>query len=168
MDASYKFSFDALPVRFGSIRVPHNGGGSAPHTSQSDISRLNAAMREISTIIWREGGFRFRHLSTNSIHLTYLYRCSQDSEYAPKYDTKVPEEKRRDGRRMARFQCESRLYMRPCFQTRTLSLPIHHKWHEPYEDVELPPMVEEFLLGYRPKLRQRFFVNYGKRLRASP
>lgn len=66
---------------------------------------------------------------------------------------------------MARFQCESRLYMRPCFQTRTLSLSIHHKWHEPYEDVELPPMVEEFIFA---RLSSKAPAEIFRELRETP
>jgi hypothetical protein len=35
--------------------------------------------------------------------------------------------------------------MRSCLQNRTLSLSIHHEWHEPYEDIQLSPMVQELI-----------------------
>lgn len=35
--------------------------------------------------------------------------------------------------------------MRPCLQDRTLFLSIHHKWHTPYEDIQLSPIVQELI-----------------------
>lgn len=60
------------------------------------------------------------------------------------FESTVAAEKR-DGRRMTRLPCESRLSMRPCLETRTLSVSIHHKWHPPYEDIELPPLVKDLI-----------------------
>jgi hypothetical protein len=40
---------------------------------------INAAMRDLSKIIRKEGGSRFRHTATNlSQNLSYQYHCSQD------------------------------------------------------------------------------------------
>jgi hypothetical protein len=61
------------------------------------------------------------------------------------YQPTVEQGKQRDGRRMARFPCQSKLNIRPCFQSRTLSLSIHHQWHVPYEDIELSPVVQEMI-----------------------
>ena len=98
-------------------------------------------MRELSDIIWKAGGFRFKHTGTNQ-NFAYTYHCSQDLMHARSYQSAVEAEKQRDGRSMARFPCKSKLNMRPCLQDRTLSLSIHHEWHTPYEDIELPPMVQ--------------------------
>lgn len=60
LSASYRFSLDVLPIRFGSISVPLKGGDSYRSTCDSEKSQLNAAMRELSTIIWKEGRFPMR------------------------------------------------------------------------------------------------------------
>jgi hypothetical protein len=96
-------------------------------------------------IIWKEGEFRFRHTGTNFQNFTYKYHCSQDLMHTKSYQSMVEEEKQRDGRRMARSPCENKLNIRPCLQNRTLSLSIHHKWHIPYEDIELSPIVQELI-----------------------
>jgi hypothetical protein len=108
-------------------------------------TELNAAMHDMSVIIWKEGGFRFRHTGTNFQSLTYQYHCSQDSMHVKSYRSAVEEEKQRDGRRMTRFPCQSKLTMRPCLQNRTLTLLIRHQWHIPYEDIELSPVVQEMI-----------------------
>ena len=103
-------------------------------------------MRELSDIIWKAGGFRFKHTGTNQ-NFAYTYHCSQDLMHARSYQSAVEAEKQRDGRSMARFPCKSKLNMRPCLQDRTLSLSIHHEWHTPYEDIELPPMVQGLIIS---------------------
>ena len=79
-------------------------------------SEVNAAMRNLSEIIWKEGGFRFRHTATNGENYTYQYRCSQDIMHAKSYQSTAEGEKQRDGRRMARFPCQSKLNIRPLYQ----------------------------------------------------
>jgi hypothetical protein len=102
-------------------------------------------MRDLSEIIWKQGGFRFRHTGTNLQIFTYQYRCSQDLIHAQSYQSAVESERQRDGRRMARFPCQSKLNIRPCLQNRTLFLSIHHEWHTPYEDIQLSPIVQELI-----------------------
>ncbi|KFG81445.1 hypothetical protein MANI_030323 [Metarhizium anisopliae] len=102
-------------------------------------------MRELTEIIWKQGGFRFTHTGTNFQSCRYQYHCSQDLMHAKGYRSNVEADKQRDGRRMARFPCQSKLNIRPCLQNRTLSLSIHHKWHIPYEDIELSPVVQELI-----------------------
>lgn len=102
-------------------------------------------MWDLSEIIWKEGGFRFRHTGTNLQNFTYKYHCSQDLMHAQSYQSTVEAEKQQDGRSMARFQCKSKLNIRPCLQNWTLSLSIHHKWHIPYEDIQLSPDVRELI-----------------------
>jgi hypothetical protein len=138
---------DALPVNFGSQLVPWitKDDGKDIDCDAFPRSEMNAAMQVLSVIIWKEGEFRFRHTGTNFQNFTYKYHCSQDLMHTKSYQSMVEEEKQRDGRRMARFPCESKLNIRPCLQNRTLSLSIHHKWHIPYEDIELSPIVQELI-----------------------
>lgn len=137
---------DALPVMFGDL-VQSNEPGSAgnPDSETSPLAALSAALRDLTEIIWKEGGFRFKHKGSNLQSLTYTYRCSQDLAHVQGYHSNVDLERRRDGRRMMRFDCKSKLVMRACFQSRTLSIIIHHEWHPPYEDVQVPPMVRELI-----------------------
>jgi hypothetical protein len=124
-------------------------------------SEINAAMRDLSEIIWKEGGFRFTHTGTNLESFTYKYHCSQDVMHAKSHQSTVEAEKQRDGRRMARFPCNSKLNMRPCLQNRTLSLSIHHEWHILYEDIQLSPMVQELITrACQARLRQKSTVSF--------
>ena len=104
---------------------------------------MNAVMRDLSEIIWKQGGFRFKHAGTTPQSLTYKYNCSQDMAHTQSPQSTA--EKQRDGRRMARFPCQSKLNIRPCLQSRTLSLSIHHKWHPPYQDIQIAPNVQELI-----------------------
>ena len=63
--------------------------------------------------------------------------------HAKKYQPTVEVEKQRDGRRMARFPCQSKLNIRPILPDRALSISIHHEWHAPYDHIELSPIVQE-------------------------
>lgn len=102
-------------------------------------------MRDLTEIIWREGGFRFKHTGTNFQSCTYGYNCSQDLVHARSHQQIVELDKQRDGRRMQRFPCQSKLTIFPCLQDRTLSLSIRHKWHTPYEDIQLSPVMQELI-----------------------
>jgi hypothetical protein len=102
-------------VNFGSLRVLENAN------DRDDVDRdafprseVNAAMRDLSEIIWKEGGFRYTHPGTNFQSYTYKYHCFQDLMHAKSYQSTVEEVKQRDGRRMARFPCQSKLNKRPC------------------------------------------------------
>jgi hypothetical protein len=71
---------------------------------------INAAMRDLSKIIRKEGGSRFRHTATNlSQNLTYQYHCSQDQAHAKTHQSMIATEKQRDDRRMVPFSCKSKL-----------------------------------------------------------
>ncbi|KAJ5145757.1 uncharacterized protein N7515_000321 [Penicillium bovifimosum] len=131
LNGDYTFDLDALPVKFyrstGSLRV---------HENESPESELNAAMRYLTEIIWKEGGFRFTPPEATAPGLqnsTYTYHCSQDAMHTKGDQSTEELEKQRDGRRMDRFPCESQLNIRPCLQRRTLSVSIHHIWHMPAE-----------------------------------
>lgn len=41
-------------------------------------SEMNVAVRDLTDIIWKEGGFRYKHTGTNFQSSTYGYHCSQD------------------------------------------------------------------------------------------
>lgn len=94
-------------------------------------------MRHLAKAICKEGGFRFAHTSTAIQSTTYRYHCSQDMLHSKSYQPATEVEKRRDGRRMARLPCDSKLNIRPFLQSRTLTLSVHHEWHAPYEDIQL-------------------------------
>ena len=146
MDASYMFNLDNLPVKFGDLRRrPNESSEGNPDSESSLIATLNVLLGDLTEIIWKEGGFRYRHKGTTVQSLTFTYRCCQDRAHAANYQSTVDHQWRRDGRRMTRFDCQSKLVMRPCFHTRTLTVIIHHKWHAPYEDVHVPPMVRELI-----------------------
>ena len=66
-------------------------------------SELNVAMRELSEIIWKEGGFRFKHMRTNQ-NFAYTYHYSQDLMHTRSYQSTVEAEKQRDGGSMALVQ----------------------------------------------------------------
>ena len=100
-------------------------------------------MRDLSEIIRKQGGFRFKHTGKTPQSLTYKYNCTQDVAHAQSHQSAA--EKQRGGRRMTRFPCQSKLNIRPCLQSRTLSLSIHHKWHPPYEDIQIAPNVHELI-----------------------
>lgn len=59
---------------------------------------MNVAMRDLTEIIWREGGFRFKHTGTNFQSCTYGYNCSQDLVHARSHQQIVELDKQRDGR----------------------------------------------------------------------
>lgn len=137
---------DALPINFSLLRV-QDMNGHAKNTDSDAFPRIeiNAAMRDLSKIIWKEGGFRFTHTGTNLESFTYKYHCSQDLMHAKNQPCTTEVGRQRDGRRMARFSCKSKLNIRPCLQNRTVSLSIHHEWHRPYENILLSPVVQELI-----------------------
>ncbi|KAA8641707.1 uncharacterized protein ATNIH1004_011843 [Aspergillus tanneri] len=147
LEGSYIFDLDTLPVNFGSLRALEVANGDGDDIDRNTLlrSEVNAAMHDLGVVIWKAGGFRFRHTGTNFQSFTYKYHCSQDLMHVKNYQSTVEEEKQRDGRRMARFPCQSKLNIRPCLQSRTLSLSICHQWHIPYEDIELSPVVQEVI-----------------------
>lgn len=145
LNGSFMFNLDALPVKFGPLRVIVNEDNPEKVSHTILKSELNVAMRDLNEIIWRKGGFRFKHVSTNSQALVYTYHCSQDLARAKPYQSEVEPEKRREGKRMERFPCQSKLTMRVCVVTRTLFLTIRHMWHPPYEEVQVPPEVRDLI-----------------------
>ncbi|KAK9477923.1 hypothetical protein V1514DRAFT_368182 [Lipomyces japonicus] len=80
--------------------------GNNDDSSASVRSEMNAAMRELTTIIWKAGGFRFRHKSTTFSSFRYHYQCSQDLKNVKEYQLKVNDEKQRDGTRMNDFHAK--------------------------------------------------------------
>jgi hypothetical protein len=100
-------------------------------------------MKQLQDIIWHEGEFRFRQKGTKMDKLTYRYHCCQDSVREKEMTDKV--ERKRDGRRMQRFPCKSKLTMRVSLQDRALSLCMYHVYHRPYQDLQLSPAVIEFI-----------------------
>ncbi|KAJ5143186.1 uncharacterized protein N7515_001973 [Penicillium bovifimosum] len=83
-------------------------------------SQQSAAMWCLQDIIPKEGVFRFGYTHRESD--ASIYHCSQDATVERRY-----------GRCGDQFPCESKLSIRPCLQSRTLTVSIHHKWHMPAE-----------------------------------
>lgn len=107
-----------------------------------DREPLSQAMRDLLDIIWKAGGYRFKHRRTKKDSgLAYQYYCCQDSS---KEEESVAEGKR-DTRQAERFQCESKLVLRPSLEDRTLSISLHHLYHIPYVDIHLSPAALEFI-----------------------
>ena len=111
-------------------------------TDAVDREPLNLALKELLGIIWKAGGYRFWHRRTTmDPGLVYEYYCCQDSS---KEIASIGKGKR-DARRMQRFQCKSKLKMRPSLEDRTLTITIHHLHHAPYVDIQLSSAVLEFI-----------------------
>jgi hypothetical protein len=107
-----------------------------------DRDPLNQAMRDLLDIIWKAGGYRFKHRRTsNRSDLVYEYYCCQDKSREEKPVAKG----KRDARRTERLECESKLKLRPSLEDRTLALTLHHLPHSPYVDIHLSPAVLEFV-----------------------
>ncbi len=108
----------------------------------TDREPLNQAMRDLVDIIWKAGGYRFKHeKTTKDSGLLYTYYCCQDSSREEKSVT----EGKRDVRRAERFQCESKLKLRPSLEGRQLTVILHHLPHSQYVDIHLTPAVLEFI-----------------------
>ena len=105
---------------------------------------LDFAMKEILTIIWQQGGFRFVHKCTTS-NMTYHYYCSQD-----KAKEQTGHQKYRDVARMERFDCESKLQVRPCLESRTLFLSMRQNHHDAYVDKQLLEFIQERMKSSSP------------------
>ena len=131
MDLERTFSFDQIPVSFGAKLVKHDG--------TTARASLDTAIKEVLSIIWQQGGFRFVHKWTSSEMIHYYY-CAQD-----KAKERASSQKHRDVQRMERFDCESKLTIRPCLERRALFLSIRHKHHNTYVDKQLPTTVLEFI-----------------------
>ena len=101
-------------------------------------------MRELLDIIWKAEGYRFWHRrTTKDSGLIYKYYCSQDSSR----DVGSTGKGKRDARRMERFQCKSKLRLRPCLEDRTLTITLYHLYHAPYVDtISAHPSHPWFLL----------------------
>ena len=130
------FRIDDLPVHY------------PPLTEDGDCEPLNRAMRSLVEIIWQIGGFRFKHTKTRySAEPVYEYHCSQDQMH------QKPEliKRKRDRERMERFDCQSKLDIRPNLASRTLQLSLSHQYHNPYEDNRLTPQILEFIEKRRTK-----------------
>jgi hypothetical protein len=109
--------------------------------STIDRAAMTNAISILAEIIWKKGGFRFRHRTTIWKDRTYAYSCSQDAESA----SKSVAQGQRDAPRMERFPCQSQLVFRPSFGDRTLTVILKHTHHAPYRDHQLCPAVVEFI-----------------------
>lgn len=135
LDIKYIFDLDQLPIHFGS-RLETSAMG------RPDREPLNQAMRHLLDIIWKAGGYRFWHRrTTQDSGLVYEYYCCQDSTQEAGSVGKG----KRDTGRMERFQCESKLRLRPSLEDRTLTVTLHHLHHTPYVDIHLSAPVLEFV-----------------------
>ncbi|KAI0999433.1 hypothetical protein K3495_g8760, partial [Podosphaera aphanis] len=110
LDVKYKFDLDLLPVNFGSYLETIEEG-------RIDRTALNNAIKQLAEIIWENSGFRFKLNGISSMpYLTHSFSCCQD---ASRKNNLVPvEERERDRRRMATFECNSKLAMTPSLENR--------------------------------------------------
>lgn len=125
---------DQLPVNFGEkLKLSENG---------SIIrTELNSAMSKLVSFILEEGGFRFMRSSNKGPdYLTFVYKCCQDESQYESFSKGV-----RDKGKMKRFDCHSKLILRPCFENRTLTLIMGHNYHSPYQDIRLSREAEQFI-----------------------
>ena len=97
-------------------------------------------MKQLADTIWKEGGFRFFHRSTQS-NLRFVYHCCQDQARERKLDCSGS----RDTSTMTRFPCQSSLTMHPLLEDRILLLELRHRHHEPYFDRQLSTAATEFV-----------------------
>jgi hypothetical protein len=135
LDVKFTFDLDQLPVKFGSLRERCT-------MEILDRNPLNQAIKELVNTIWKAWGFRFRHRrTTKNSGLVYEYHCSQDSSK----EKKSLATGKRDIQQMGRFQCESKLRLRPSLENRTLTISLHHLYHSPYVDIHLSPAILEFV-----------------------
>jgi hypothetical protein len=133
LDLKCTFNIDNLPVGFGSLE----GDGTV------DRARMANAISQLAEIIWKKGGFRFWHRTTNWVNRAYVYFCSQDEDHAQESVAQGV----RDTPRITRFPCKSRLTFRPSLGDRTLAVNLQHTYHAPYTDHQLSPAVVEFIQG---------------------
>lgn len=111
-------------------------------TGVLDREPLNQAVTHLPEIIWKAGGYRFWHKrTTQDSGVVYEYHCCQDSSK----ESRSVGKGNRDTQRMERFQCESKLRLRPSLEDRTLTVTLHHLYHRPYVDIHLSPAVLEFI-----------------------
>ena len=122
-----------MPVTFGS-KLPRSDAG------QINREPLNRAIKELSDIVWKEGGFRFHHFSTN-LALRFEYHCCQDQAHERELDGS----RIRDVPKMTRFPCQSSLIMQPRLDDRVLTLELYHLYHQPYSDRQLSSEVIDFI-----------------------
>ncbi|KAI0993432.1 hypothetical protein K3495_g14752 [Podosphaera aphanis] len=119
LDVKYKFDLDLLPVNFGSYLETTEEG-------RIDRTALNNAIKQLAEIIWENSGFRFRLNEISSMpHLTHSFTCCQD---VSRKNNLVPDEER-DRRRMATFECNSKLAMTPSLEN-LLQQQVYHQWKQ--------------------------------------
>ncbi|PVH96191.1 hypothetical protein DM02DRAFT_688395 [Periconia macrospinosa] len=70
LDIKRVFNVDNLPVGFASL----------DDDSTTDRAATTNAVSELVEIIWKKGGFRFRHRTTNQEKCSYMYFCFQDAQ----------------------------------------------------------------------------------------
>ena len=100
---------------------------------------VDSAVRNIVGVISQHTGFRFIYHDTRAPFI-YRYYSSQD-----KAKEKASNQKHRDRQRTTRFDCQSNLQIRPCLESRTLFLSMHHRHHMEYFSKELSIEVMDFL-----------------------
>jgi len=134
LEVNCTFNMDRLPVSFGA-RLSQKEDGSY------DRKPLNDSVGAIVDLIWKIGGFRFWHKRTHWEYLRYIYFCCQDAGRA----RESVAEGKQDSPRMDRFDCRSRLELRPSLEERTLAISISHSYHVPYFNSHLSSDVMEFI-----------------------
>lgn len=69
LDLHRVFNMDNLPIGFASL----------DDRSLIDRAAMANAIKKLAEMIWKKGGFRFRHRKTHWNDRTYIYYCSQDA-----------------------------------------------------------------------------------------
>ena len=127
------FDLDSLSIAFGSKLQQSDAG-------RTDRKPLNQVMQELVGIIWKEGGFRFFHRTTER-NQRFIYYCCQDQARERKSSGLGAH----DVPKIIRFPCQSSLTIRPFLEERVLAPELYHIYHQPYHDRQLSPAVMDFI-----------------------
>lgn len=127
---------DELPVFFGREVLSKEDG-------RLDRKPLNNAVSTLLNDIWTASKFRFWLRRTTRRGLRFEYFCAQDSKRSSR--TPNPVVKRDRKSQNAKFACESKLILRPCFQDRTLTVRMVHLHHPSYVDISVSPEITQFI-----------------------
>lgn len=101
------------------------------------------ALRDLTDVIWKEGGFRFELHEIRSRCLTHHYLCPRELKIVKARESAMEAGKPQESQSMTQCHCEGRLTIKPCLLDRTILLSIRHKRHTPCEDNQTPSTVQE-------------------------
>lgn len=132
-DAKSTFDLDSLPVTF-------------PETF--NVNSIMVAINSLVKIIQENGGYRF-HLrrtsgfSEQSSVVSFFYQCAQNESFA---EPEIPlNEKKRDVRRMQRYDCNGTLRLDVVYAQKAIVMCISHHYHPPYVGTDITPEILDFI-----------------------